>query len=694
MKIENSTIKQSNNYKPLVEKKQVVTLDNGVQAPSFKGVGNGVISVMDAVDRGGLFASFVIQDFFGMNLPRTWVGLQRNKDITGEYNYQEAAEVAIREFLSGPVMFAVPMLMLWGIKRQFGKANDVPVDVIRAMGDKFAQNVEGKKVTDLTKITDVKKDFYSVLFKDALAQVYPKGTTTEHIAKKAEEFANDILEYEKLLDAKKTTKFWDKVKGKKIEGTADAKLSDIVSKYAEIVKTNAASPSENFLQIKLTTKGNPVAKSINGFIVDMRNFTEDAVETISKKAKDNAFDGKNLKEFFEHFTNMRTGSRVLANFSMLLGTIGFCSIIPKLYQLSDTNPGLKGIEDKNQENTNNANPEKVNDTPTTDEKAAKQVAFGGAIDSLGKVASQKGGKLSKLFGEFEFDSYNLSFMGFLTACGIGVLLPRLYHAREENEYKEILFRDTVTIGAIACLAKCVQQMVARACTKATGFALALKPNFETPSKLKEYLAYLRPVKGHKVLNSEQLHSKYTNIDKYNGGIAGFSKFIDEQGGNVRKMFGADKEALSLLEKVYNASEKAGSVKFAEAKNADIIEAMTEVVNKEKGGEALSKLYDIFKKDDNIFLQKAKIMNSSFNFAILFLIAPVVFGFIIPLMNEALTKKRQKEKNSQDKTDNSPIQQAQKLDIKEEKTKTTISTIKTMATNNIKTPVAFKEFIAS
>lgn len=684
MRIENSTIKYINsNNQLLAEKKQSVS-NIGEHSPSFGAgaLGNGVISIMDAIDRGGLFASFVIQDFLGMNLPRTWVGLQRNKDITGQYNYQEAAEVAIREFLSGPVMFTVPMMMLWGVKRWFGKANDVPVDMIKALGDKFAQSVEGKNAAQLADMRSVKDEFYTTLFRDVLSKVYGDGQDVES---QARAFAKDILEYEELVDAKKTTSFVDKIKGKKVEGTAEAKLSSIIEKYAEIVKSQAKNPSQNFLSVSIDTSGNPVSKAINGFIVDIRNFTEDAVETFAKTAgKEN---NANLQEFFTNFANKRAGSRVLTNISMLLGTIGFCSYIPKLYQLSDKNPGLIGLEGEN----NNAQTSKSNDTPEQDNKTAngqKQVAFSGAIDSLGRAVAKKDGKLSKFFNEFEFDSYNLSFMGFLTACGAGVLLPRLYHAREENEYKEILFRDTVTIGAIACLAKCVHQMVARMCTKVTGFALALKPEFKVPSKFKEYLAYLRPVKGHKVLNSAQLQSKYTNIDKYNEKIVGFAKFIDEQGGDVRKMFNADENALDLLKQIYETSEKSASVAFDNVSNKQLIEALTEITQNQKAQDKLEDLYKIFRKEDNAFLRKAKIMNSSFNFAILFAIAPIVFGVIIPKMNEALTKKRQKEKFEGNNTDNSVVQQ---VEVDQPKVS---AAVKTLAINNAKKPVAFKEFIAS
>ena len=77
----------------------------------------------------------------------------------------------------------------------------------------------------------------------------------------------------------------------------------------------------------------------------MRNYTEDAVETISKKAKAGKLKGKDLQEFFKKFTDFRAGSRVLTNISMLIGTIAFCSIIPKLYTLASggVNPNAASI---------------------------------------------------------------------------------------------------------------------------------------------------------------------------------------------------------------------------------------------------------------------------------------------------------------------------------------------------------------
>lgn len=618
--------------------------------PSF-GSGAAVVSLMDMIDRGGFVASFLVQDFLGMNVPRTVTGLYRNREITNQYNYQEAAEVALREFLSGPTMFAVPVLMLWGTKRMFGKANAIPVNIIRALGDNFANNVKGKSPKELADIKTIKASFYNDTFKNILKNTYKSDVPEEVINKEAKRFTDDLLEYENLRAQKKTKKFFDKVRGKRVEGTADDKLADIVQRFSEIRKSNSISGSENFLAAKISVGNKIEAKPLNTLVNDMRNFIEDISSSVSKRVKKGSLNSDNLQQFVKSFTDFRTGSRVLTNFAMIAGIIGFCSYIPKLYQLSDTNPGLKGLENK----------EKTNEP----KKQEKQVAFKGAIDALGRAASKKSG-FAKFLQEFEFDGFNPSFSGFLATCGLGILLPRLYHAREENEFKEVIFRDIPTITSVACAAKILQQVFARACTKSTGLALKIKPENIGESKLAKVWSYMKPINGHKVLSSEQLYSKYTNIHQYNGGAAGFAKFLDEQGGNVVKAFDVDKNAKSLLKQIYEKSAKVASVQFDKAKNTDVIEALEDVIKNKKADGLLEKLYEIFKKDDNNFLKKAKIMNSSFNFAVLFAMVPILLGYVIPRINEMLTKKRQLQKNETLNTTKGQINIQDK--IKEEKAK--------------------------
>lgn len=677
MKIDNSTsLKHSN--KPIIQGHSQKIVQN-TQSPSFgsAGMGNTVISVMDAIDRGGFVASFLVQDLLGMNVPRTLTGLYRNSEITGQYNYQEAAEVGIREFLSGPVMFAVPMVMLWAVKRLFGKANDIPVDIIKALGDNFAEYSKGKTTEAFKDVKAVKESFYTDLFKNILRNTYAEGTPEETILKEAKSFAAEVLDYENLIDTKKRKTFWQRFKGVRVENTAEDKLADLTARFSEINKSNAANSSINFLEAKITVGDRKIGKSIDKLVADMRNFVEDAVETVSKRAQKGLKSDIDMPDFFKKFTNLRAGSRVITNFSMLTGIVVFCSLIPKLYQLSETNPGLNGLE---------GNTHKNKDDAKTAQGKPQQPAFKGLCDSIGSKVV-KDGKLSKFLSEFEFDSFNTSFLGFLTACGFGILLPRLKNAREENEYKEVLYRDTTTIATVCCAAKILQQVFAHICSKMTGLALSLKPNMKMDTTISKIWSYLRPVKGHKVLTSAQLTSKYTNVDKYKDGIAGLAKFVDEQGGNIRKMFEIDKNANSLLQELYNSSDKAKSVEFANAQNKDFIEALQDVVKNNKASEALNKMYEIFKSDKNAFLRKAKIMNSSFNFATIFAVCPILLGWFIPRMNEELTKKRQFEKHAHNK--NAVNNTLDKNITNASKTQTIYLTPSNMKNSS----VAFKEFIA-
>jgi len=677
MKIDNSnSLKHNNNQiKPRAAR---IVQNTHSQSFGAGGVGNAVISVMDSIDRGGFVASFLIQDLFGMNVPRTTTGLFRNSEITGQLNYQEAAEVGIREFLSGPVMFAVPMIMIAAIKRLYGKANAIPANIIKAIGDNFASFADGKSAADFKDVKAVKESFYSDFFKNVLKNAYAEGTPEETISKEANSFAKELLEYEELVDNKKTKTFWQRFKGVRVKNTAEDKLADLTARFSEINKANAANTSSNFLEAKISTDGKKVGKAFNRLVDDMRNFVEDAVETVSKRAQKGIESDVNLSKYFKKFTNLRAGSRVLTNFSMLAGIVAFCSIIPKIYQLSEKNPGLNGIEGDAKSNSQ---------PKTQDANKPKQVAFSGLSDSIGRAAVKEG-KLSKLLNEFEFDGFNTSFLGFLTACGFGILLPRLRSAREENEYKEVLFRDTTTIVTVCCAAKILQQLFARFCSKMTGLALSVKPDMKMDTTLSKIWSYLRPVKGHKVLTSDQLASKYSNIDKYKEGIAGMAKFVDEQGGNIRKMFEIDQNANTLLKELYNSSEKAKSVDFSKAANADMIEALQDVVKNNKASETLKKMYEIFKSDKNAFLRKAKIMNSSFNFATIFAVVPILLGWFIPRMNEELTKKRQLEKQSHKET---APKSAEEVKPAQQPAKNTPISLKVAGAKN--SSIAFKEFIA-
>ena len=113
--------------------------------PSFKGMDptTCLIDMWAAIARGGLAASFTVQDMLGTNFPRTFAALDRNKDITGKNNYKAAVEVAIREFTTGPSMFVIPALVLAGASGFSGEANRVPKDTIAVFSNIMKGTMNG-----------------------------------------------------------------------------------------------------------------------------------------------------------------------------------------------------------------------------------------------------------------------------------------------------------------------------------------------------------------------------------------------------------------------------------------------------------------------------------------------------------------------------------------------------------------------
>ena len=154
--------------------------------PSFKGIDptSSMIDFWAAVARGGLAASFTVQDMLGTNFPRTFAALDRNKDITGKNNYKAAVEVAIREFTTGPSMFIIPALVLAGASRYSGEANKVPVDNIAVFSDIMKGSINSlsdNKFKDINFKTlskeelqnagiEIKKTFYKDVFESIFSQ--------------------------------------------------------------------------------------------------------------------------------------------------------------------------------------------------------------------------------------------------------------------------------------------------------------------------------------------------------------------------------------------------------------------------------------------------------------------------------------------------------------------------------------------
>ena len=119
-------------------------VNNRVNQPSFRAGMSNLLNLsgntMQWIENQGFLASFLIQDFGGMTVPRTAAGFLRDKENTGHYNMQEGFEVFGREVLTGPSMMAVaPLAML--IAAKFGRSTSVNTALIKRFGNSLRELV-------------------------------------------------------------------------------------------------------------------------------------------------------------------------------------------------------------------------------------------------------------------------------------------------------------------------------------------------------------------------------------------------------------------------------------------------------------------------------------------------------------------------------------------------------------------------
>lgn len=581
---------------------------------SFTGSFNPVVTVMDAIDKGGFAASFIAQDGIGMVAPRIYEGLNRNRQKdengkkTGPLNWEFARREGIREILSGPSAFLIPLGILTVLKKTSGTANNVHVDHINVLGENFASYVS-KNPSQLKNTNEFKKGYYSQVFENVLNNSTDKQFD---VKAKAEHFANKLVEVESKRAGK------DKKAANQLQG-------ELVEEYMKLRKQYAA-PSSDEMGVLLKPEGKDkvVGSNIKRLIQSLGDYTGDVLDKTNKylskqsghTVEELASDGS-LTKFVDNFNLHRKGTRVLSNFGMWGAVVAFYTLIPKLYNMGlKHDPGLKGLEEETSKQVEN--------------KQDKNVAFtGGLASGIGKQAS-KDGVLGKVFSKFEFNGASMSVPGMLTLLFGFCLPPRYTNAKSDKERKEILVRDISSFTAILFAAKAMARGFSDAFARISGLALNAKPEDHNKSIFHKIKNYFTAGAGIDVLTSEQIVSKYSNIEDYKNGINGFFNFLEENGGDVKKVLNIDKgvkEQAETIIKDFNGK----SLKDA------TLEEIHAAFEKAKGSEALENIYTVFKSKDNKFINRAKTFNSAFGFASTLVLVPA-FMMWLARYCENMTKK--------------------------------------------------------
>lgn len=624
--------------------------DKNSQHPTFAGSFNPVVTVMDAIDKGGFAASFIAQDGIGMVAPRIYEGLNRNRQTdengkkTGPLNWEFARREGIREILSGPSAFLIPLGILTIIKKASGTANNVHVDHINVLGKNFS-DFAVKNPTQLKNPAEFKKGYYAQVFENIFNNSTDKNF---NVKEKAQHFADKLVEAE----TKRANK--DRKGAGKIQ-------SELIEEYMKIRK-QFASPSSDELGVILKSeeKNKTVSSNIKRIIQSLSDYSGDALAKTNKyissqsghTAEELAKDGS-LAKYVKNFNLHRAGTRVLSNFGMWGAVVAFYTLIPKLYNMGlKHDPGLKGLE--SEDKADNAVPKtKVKD----ENKKGKDVAFKGNFASGIGSNAVKDGFLGKLFNKFEFNGASMSVPGMLTLLFGFCLPPRYINAKSDKEKKEIVVRDVSSFTAILFAAKAMARGFSDAFAKISGLALNVKPEDHNKSILHKVKNYFTAGAGIDVLTSEQITSKYSNIEDYKEGINGFFNFLEENGGDVKKVLNIDKNVKTQAEKIMTDFGGGKSLKDA------TLEEIHSAFKKAKGSDALENIYTVFKSKDNRFINRAKTFNSAFGFASTLVLVPMFMMWLAryceSMTKKAIAKEKEQKALATATTEPAPVQQNSK-----------------------------------
>ena len=608
---------------------------------------NPVVGLMDFIEKGGYAAEFIIQDGLGFITPRVVKGLLRGgpekRDKDGnvildengqpeeELNWKLARKEGLREVITGPSAFVIPMFMLKYIKNKFGAANGVKLDYIDSFQKPYinfanknmnliqADNAETGKVA-----------FYKEVLQDvidnSINRELPEGgkLSSEKIAEIADEYAQRQIKIENIMSNKSFNKETKNAKIKEIGGS-------VVDSFMELKKGTIGGIVDEMAVALPSSNGKLNGGSIDELLEAMNNYFSDITKTTAKTLKEN-LNAENIEQTVKNFTHNKMGTRLLTNFG-IFGTVAlFYTQIPKMYNWGlSANPALKHNQNKAPQQTANQEPAKVNKAA---DPAKKDVPFTGLASVAGDIANKTyNNKIAKYISDiFELNGAIIPGGAMATLLYGFCIPPRLSNAQDKYDFGEILLRDLTAFTALLFGAKAVARLSTDLFTSLTGLALNHK-NLEGKSLFQKFIAYVQPNStGHTVLNSKQLESKYMHIDKYKGGVNGFMEFIEKSKGNIKKAFAKDKEVKASVGEIL---QKFAGKSYADASAAEIKDALRAAHN--ENGKLIKDFYKLFEKENGL-LKTAKTCNSAFGFASVILFVP---GLIIWLTHacEKMTNRR-------------------------------------------------------
>ncbi len=576
-----------------------------VRKQEFKGVGDAIlIGFWDLIGKGGMAASFILQDVCGSVAPRTVVELNRGKEDTGKLNYTAAAETAIRECTTSPTLFIAPALTMGLITKAVGKGNNLPLAQINDFTAIMQETV--KELGEDAVKSDpkaFKRAFYDKVITSIADSTFDGAVSKEQLqeqVKSIDEIVERAISSEGKVDKKAIKEAYKKL---------DAS-------FAQFKQHSSADYSSAFSNAIL--KKNGAEDRVSTLFKNAENYYADFSKKVSKS------DVK-VRTLLDSFKNSRLTSRFATGIIATGATMAAMFMLPKLYQLSDSNP--------------------VSDAPKTDggntDNAQKdgKVAFKGAIPNS---LSNSGSLLSKI-GKF-FDPKGLAISsGALTlVLSTCVVIPRMLNARDNTERREVFTRDVPTVATVLFAKKGISGLIAKAAEKKSGAIITNAPqNYKQLGVFGKFKNLFKPNGGVTVFGTEDFMQKYTNI-KDQDTFAKMLEYVKKSGGDIKKLLSIDEKG-----KTHSMFEFAKDVlgdNFKNMSDDDILTAMKSGENAEKVTKFVKDVIDNDKL--NPIIQSCRKTSGVINW-VSFAIAVGILGIALPKLNVFLSK-RAKEKEANNK----------------------------------------------
>ena len=265
--------------------------------------------------------------------PRGIQGFLRNREELGHLNYKAGREELVRELLSGPAFFYVPITVLSIASLLRGKAAKVDAKTLSEF-----KTVMKNTAVELKNTVSTKKNFVKTITKDAFKDFnHEKGLIDElsqlmeqNVTKKFS-FKDSLLNIFRKKENKVTT-----------TGTLKAKATELITKINKANEKNL----DNAGAISVNGKNVNIADLFD----DMRNYLDD----FTKKANNTT---ENTNTFIEKFHNTAKNIRYATNILAVSALSAFLVIIPKLYQTGKTFPGTDGLNTGTNNTTSNTTKE-------------------------------------------------------------------------------------------------------------------------------------------------------------------------------------------------------------------------------------------------------------------------------------------------------------------------------------------------